>query len=158
VKTKLNCLIAEKSRAEFVLAKYYNRDGKGGNRPIMRISQESFLLAPTGWIMRSDTDFIILSYLKDLFLDMKAHGLLQKIAEESAPSSYPGADSSSKGESLSMQYFGIVFDILMLGLGLGTVAFILELICSNCEDKIPNLVNRGTECDKKGWNISEYLP
>jgi hypothetical protein len=135
------CLVAEKSRAEFMIWRNYSINTKNHFSPLLRISKETFVLAPMGWAIRGDIDFIVQSYLDIIFLNFRDFGFQQKTAEKFSPAPYSGLEKEDS-ESLDLKNFQALFYFLVFAHLLNIMVLFGEIVCSFAFRKRHEIIER----------------
>lgn len=132
-----HCTLSEFSRAKFVINSNFTIFSGGKLKPLLRFSKASFLIGPSGWVIRKDVDKVLKDYVDHLFMIFRSNGFIFKAARLYSPDVIalkqnkkylakardPNAIKSLEFESL----LGI-FYFLGAGLLVSFLAFIVELL------------------------------
>lgn len=103
------------------------------NKPLLRMSKETILLGPSGWVMRADVDFILHEYLSKIFVTFRDFGfidqtvkLYERQRDELQQSRWREGEESGV-RSLEMESIQMVFYFWMGGLFISALSFLFEL-------------------------------
>jgi hypothetical protein len=149
------CLVAEKSRAEYMIWKNFTKKSVKNGRPapLLRVSKESFLLGPMGWAIRGDIDFILQSYLDILFLNFRDFGFQAKTLGEFRPV-LGSRMEKEPATALGMETIQVLFYFLMTAHLLNALVLVLEI----GHFSIMRNVGMRTKEQKENTPLHTFLP